>query len=203
MALYFVRHGQTDWNLQRRFQSRSDVPLNATGMIQAQGIGNELKRRKLNFKAVYSSPMQRAVDTAKIITADSKLHIDLEPCYLELNLGEYEGRFEADLEREFGETYHAWRTSEFTIAPPGGETIFEAVTRVRKVLFGLKQSAMDNNVLIVAHQSILVAMKIAITGLTDRKTLAAYKQANDEVDIWDFATGLQMERFRISHDNGF
>jgi len=203
MALYFVRHGQTDWNLQRRFQSRSDVPLNATGILQAQNIGNEFKRRKLIFNVVYSSPMQRAVDTAKIITADSAPHIELEPCFLELNLGEYEGRFETDLVQVFGESYQEWRDSEFTIAPPGGETIFEAVARVREVLFGLKQSAMDNNVLIVAHQSILVAMKIAITGLTDRKTLVAYKQANDEVDIWDFATGRQIERFRIGHGNDF
>ena len=197
MALYFVRHGQTDWNLQRRFQSSSDVPLNVTGISQAQNISKEFKKRNLDFKAVYSSPLQRAVDTAKFIVAGSDLTIKLEPTFVELNLGAYEGRFEAELSQQFGESYHAWRASVFTIAAPGGETIFEAAHRARDALLGLKPSAIDGDVLVVAHQSIIMAMKIAMSGREDIKTIATYRQANDEVDIWDFATGRQIERLQI------
>lgn len=197
MALYFVRHGQTDWNLQRRFQSRSDIHLNATGISQAQNIQGEFKKRNLNFQTVHSSPMQRAVDTANIIVAGSDLTIQLEPTFVELDLGEYEGRFETDLSQEYGAHYTAWRASEFTIAAPGGETIFEAVARVRDTLFGLKSWAIDGDVLVVAHQSIIMAMKIAISGLQDLETLATYRQANYEVDVWDFVSGCKLERIRL------
>ena len=197
MALYFVRHGQTDWNLQRRFQSRSDIPLNATGISQAKCIQTEFRKRKLNFQAVYSSPMGRAVETAKIIITGSGLTIQIEPSFVELDLGDFEGGFEDDLSEKYGENYRVWRASAFTIAAPGGETIFEAASRVTDALFGMKQSAIDGDVLIVAHQNIFMAMKAAISGQHDIETIATYKQANDEVDVWDFATGCMMERILI------
>ena len=197
MALYLVRHGQTDWNLQRRFQSRSDIPLNATGITQAQKVQMEFKRRELNFVAVHSSPKQRAIDTANIIVGGSGLCIQQEPDFVELDLGEYEGRFEAELEQEYGAQFNTWRASEFTVAAPGGETIFAAAARVKDSLFAFKQSAIDGDVLVVAHQGVMMAMKSAISGQQDLESLATYRQANNEVDVWDFFARHLLERIRI------
>ncbi|MFC1664116.1 histidine phosphatase family protein [Pseudomonadota bacterium] len=172
MALYFVRHGQTDWNLQRRFQSRSDIPLNATGISQAKRIQKEFHKRNLNFQAVHSSPLGRAFETAKIIVAGSGLSIQLEPTFVELDLGAYEGRFEDDLAQEHGEQYGAWQSSEFTLSAPGGETIFEAVERIHDALFNLRQPAIDGDILVVAHQAVFMAMKLAIG---DREDLESFE----------------------------
>ncbi len=65
MKVYLIRHGQTDWNIQQRFQGREDVPLNEVGIMQAAECGNALKGD--NFKAVITSPLVRASKTAEII----------------------------------------------------------------------------------------------------------------------------------------
>lgn len=65
MKVYLIRHGQTDWNIQGRFQGREDIPLNEVGIMQAQECGEALKGE--NFKAVITSPLSRASKTAEII----------------------------------------------------------------------------------------------------------------------------------------
>ena len=147
MALYLVRHGQTDWNLARRLQSRTDVALNQTGLAQAQAMRAELRRRRIDFAAAVCSPLGRAVQTARIITADTGVEVRLEPLFVEIDLGEYEGMLEADLLRRLGSSYGQWRTRHFTVAAPGGETIAAAAERVGDTLFDLGRSALGSHVL--------------------------------------------------------
>ncbi len=87
--LYLVRHGQTDWNLGRRVQGRSDIPLNETGIIEAQQLGKELKA--VSFHAVYSSPLQRAHETARIVNEPHGHPIQLHPGLQEASYGLWEG----------------------------------------------------------------------------------------------------------------
>lgn len=68
MNIYIVRHGETDWNVQLKLQGRSDIPLNATGIEQAEQTGENLKKAGISFDKVYSSPLQRAVKTAELIS---------------------------------------------------------------------------------------------------------------------------------------
>jgi len=62
---YFIRHGQTDWNKERRYMGQTDIPLNATGIAQAQTAAQNLQ--KISFSKIFSSPLQRALQTATII----------------------------------------------------------------------------------------------------------------------------------------
>ena len=64
MNIYIVRHGETDWNVQLKLQGRADIPLNATGIEQAEQTGAHLKKAGISFAKVYPSPLQRAVKTA-------------------------------------------------------------------------------------------------------------------------------------------
>ncbi len=68
MALYFIRHGETDWNLARRLQGLTDVPLNEKGRLQAKECGDRLRGEGVTFDRVYVSPLVRARETAALIT---------------------------------------------------------------------------------------------------------------------------------------
>lgn len=74
MRIYTVRHGQTDLNVQKRMQGRHGLPLNATGIAQAERLADELKG--VPFAAVYSSPQERAVQTARIATQGAAVVTD-------------------------------------------------------------------------------------------------------------------------------
>lgn len=198
MPLYFVRHGQTDWNKAGRFQSTTDVPLNSTGLVQARAIRAELASRGVHFAAARCSPLRRAVDTARIILESSGTELVIEPQFLEVSFGDWEGWSEADLAAEFGDTYRYWRESNYTLAPPGGQSIITEAPRVKPAVEGLLEAARAGNALIVAHQAVMMAMKVALTGRTDADSARDFRQNNDEVDIWDSARRERVDMFRVA-----
>lgn len=75
MKIYFVRHGQTDWNIQHRLQGSADIPLNKTGINQAQILKEKINNLDIDF--IISSPLKRAVDTANIINSDKHLPLSI------------------------------------------------------------------------------------------------------------------------------
>jgi broad specificity phosphatase PhoE len=89
MNLYFVRHGQTDWNASDRLQGQSDIPLNQTGIAQAESLRDQIRGRGLRFDAIYASPLQRVRKTAEIIADGQPIVIDR--LLSERNAGQFEG----------------------------------------------------------------------------------------------------------------
>ena len=68
MKLFFIRHGQTDWNVKGKIQGSCDIELNDTGIIQAEELSNKVLENKYKFTKIYSSPQRRAVKTAEILS---------------------------------------------------------------------------------------------------------------------------------------
>lgn len=200
MPLYIVRHGETDWNREKRFQSYTDVPLNATGLAQAAAMRDELRRRGVRFATARCSPLTRAVATARIILEGAETPLRIEPTFTELSLGEFEGVLEADLRARLGQEFARWRALEYTLAAPRGESILDGAERVRAALLALRPDAAAGHVLIVAHQGVNMALKVALSGRTDVASAALFRQNNDEVDVWDMQRGARVELFRISVD---
>jgi len=89
MNLYVVRHGQTDWNIQGKIQGTTDIELNSTGINQAKQVAELLKNVKLDV--IYSSPLKRTVDTAKIINQYHNSNIIKDIRIIERNFGDFEG----------------------------------------------------------------------------------------------------------------
>lgn len=89
MKLYFIRHGETDWNVAKRFQGRADIPLNAEGRRLAQVTSEALK--DVPFTRIYTSPLKRAYETAMIIKGERDIPVIEEPAIIEISFGEYEG----------------------------------------------------------------------------------------------------------------
>jgi len=206
MALYIARHGQTDWNRQRRYQSTSDVPLNDTGREQARKLGLLLKRRQIQFAHVWSSPLVRATETAEVILSlcsndPAQVEIKLDPDLVEISLGKFEGKFADDLLTEFGAVFVNWRNSGFIDAAPAGESMREAVDRVQPAVSRARALARDSDVLLVAHQGANMAIKSALEGVLNTDRLNSHRQANDEIDVWDEKSGMIVERLTLAEFN--
>lgn len=89
MRLYIIRHGETEWNVLRRFQGRSDIPLNDEGRRLARITAEALS--EVPFARIYTSPLKRAYETAMIIKGDRDIPVIEEPRIIEIGFGEYEG----------------------------------------------------------------------------------------------------------------
>ncbi len=138
--IYFVRHGQTDWNLQQKLQGRADIPLNENGIAQAQQIAKQLCDVK--FHKVFCSPLKRALQTCQTITncpivADDRL--------IEREFGEFEG-----LTLERFDNCKFWNSSlnqQFDRA----ESVFQVIERVYDFLNEVTTKYSGQNVLVVCH----------------------------------------------------
>lgn len=153
--LIFVRHGQTEWNLLRRYQGHSDIPLNETGVWQAQQLAKRLKAYKIDH--VFSSDLQRAVKTAEIIRADREIPVLPDVRLRELYFGVKEGQSFDEGERHWPAVVD--RLNEHKNNPPeGGERLDELAARVGSFLQEAFQKYDGKTILVVAHSGTIRAM---------------------------------------------
>jgi probable phosphoglycerate mutase len=180
-----VRHGQTDWNLQRRIQGSSDIPLNETGRAQARHTGAVLSGRQ--WDAVYASPLVRAMDTARLIAEASGLP---EPEPLE---GMQERRYGA-AEGLTGEEILSRFPDGAPI--PGQETRADVVERALPALEDLGRRHPDSAFIVVTHGGVIASL---VRHVTDHALPAPGDViANGSVHDFEFLNGrLALRRFNI------
>ncbi len=134
MRLWIVRHGATTAAGSKQFVGRADLPLSDEGRRQAEVTGDELRRR--HFTAICASDLLRARDTAAII-AERQITpqtVQIEPDLSELHMGDWDGLDHSMAQARDPATYAAWQRDPAQVAPPNGETLRAAQTRVRAVL---------------------------------------------------------------------
>ncbi|GAB4452138.1 MAG: alpha-ribazole phosphatase [Anaerolineales bacterium] len=147
--LCLVRHGQTDWNLEGRYQGQSDVPLNENGRAQAKALAAQLK--SFTFAAIYSSDLTRARETAQAIANELGLPVQIEARLREINQGEWEGVLVEDIKARYAEIWSQRTTDPASVRPPGGETVGEVAERVYAALDDIARRYPRENVLVVSH----------------------------------------------------
>jgi alpha-ribazole phosphatase len=150
MKLLLIRHGQTDWNIARRFQGQSDVLLNQTGKNQAKALAERLSSQHVD--ALYSSDLARAIETAKIIRK-SEWHSD--PRLREINFGDWEGLTYNKIKEKYPAALAERETDIYKNAPPNGETLEQLSARVQSMLNELYAKHKEQTVLIIAHGGVL------------------------------------------------
>ena len=160
MKLYFARHGQTNWNLRDRIQGHADTPLNDTGIAQAKALQNWIKSHGLKFDAVYSSPLSRVLETAKIAT-DNQYNIIIDERLMERHAGQFEGRPCTELfDHEIDFLDLDLNTSDYGIEP-----IRDFVDRINDFLHSLaKNHPADAQIFIVSSSGIMKRSYIILTG---------------------------------------
>ena len=197
MDLILIRHGQTNYNAERRFQGRIDIPLNALGRKQAHQVKTTLAHEDIRLDVIFSSPLERATETASMIADDRRSWL-IDARLIEIDLGEFDGQLEAEIAEQIGpERYQIWRDQNFVEPAPSGESLEQVSQRVKSFLAYLNNFQQNQKIGIVAHQGILMAMKSVISGSTNPSALNSYKQRNDELDIWNLQSGKQIRTVRF------
>lgn len=145
VTLYFVRHGETDWNVAQRYQGRRDIPLNAKGRVQAKRNGRvlaELLGSRAPSLDYVSSPLLRARETMEIMRAELALDpkdYRTDERLAEIDYGHWEGRLWAELPRIDAEGYAARRADTWGWQPTGGESYRMLSERVALWLGGVER----------------------------------------------------------------
>jgi broad specificity phosphatase PhoE len=165
--LHIIRHGQTDWNAEKRLQGHIDIPLNEKGKAEAEIIAEEFKNRGLS--AIYSSPLQRAHITAQIINRHHQHDIKLHDALKEATYGPYEGMKMEEYYAKGGEALASLRLLplrerlHFKIAAEA-ESYYEVYQRVEPLLNQIINDHLGEEVLIVSHGRLMGSIIAMIAG---------------------------------------
>jgi broad specificity phosphatase PhoE len=152
-----VRHGITDWNRQRLFQGRTDIPLNDEGIAQAYAAARRLQDVPIDI--IVSSPLIRALRTAEIIAAPSGKPVDIDAGLIECDFGRFEGRSIADVMDEHGITAVE---ALATILPPDGEAWASVSERSLRAVGQWLDRYPQGNILFVSHDAVMQSMVEAL-----------------------------------------
>ena len=170
--IYLCRHGQTEWNRERRLQGQAEADLTPLGRLQAAAMADLLHdliaRDPPADWRIVASPLRRARDTAQAIANGLGREVEFDDRLMELTVGEWEGRLYADVHRENPE---AFKSPEWFFTAPGGETYEQVMARVSD---GLAQQAAESErrLVVVSHGIAGRLLRGAYAGLSREETLA-------------------------------
>lgn len=188
--IYFVRHGQTEWNIERRYQGSGDSPLTEQGVNQAKALSKHIQH--VHFDAIYCSPKGRAQKTAKIVRGNRDLEIITVDDFQEINVGVYEGRLYDEMKDENPELYHAFWESPDLFLPDTGESFTDVINRTYPALLNIVNTNPGKRILIVSHAVAIMSVlnKIIDKPLTrfwenmlTQTSLSVVKYENKEFSI--------------------
>ena len=147
----FVRHGETNWNAERRMQGHIDIPLNANGISQAERLANALIRVKHPFDAIYSSDLERALHTANVVAGALSLDVQITPRLRERNVGKLQGLLLAEAPVLLPEIWQKHIARELDHDLGGGESIRSFHQRMQSILELFLSEHRGQSVLAVSH----------------------------------------------------
>ena len=191
VRLLLVRHGETEWNRQTKFQGQIDVPLNDNGRSQSRLAGEFLKEVELDFAV--SSPMLRPKETAEIILQPHpQIELQLFDGLREIAHGLWEGKLETEIEQTYPGELEKWRTVPQDVQMPEGENLQQVRDRSIEawqqiVSFALQKQLQTG--LVVAHDATNKVLLCHILGL-DNQYFWNFRQGNGAVSVIDYPQGL-------------
>lgn len=148
-----IRHGQTEWNLQGRFQGAQDSPLTARGIKQAQAT--RARVAALGASAVYTSDLLRAQRTAEILTHELSVPLYVDPRLRERSFGLFEGKTTDEMRAQHPHEFAQMKGSDPAYAVPGGESKTEVLARLCPFLAELTERHAGEHVVLVSHGATL------------------------------------------------
>jgi len=161
--IVLVRHGETQLNTEGVFRGRTDVPLNERGVEQAAAVGEALADPRV--AAVYSSPMVRALDTARAIASKHGLEPVVDPAFNNIDLGAWQGGWKEQVKRDHPDLWRLWLENPDDLRIPGGETLGQVRARSYARALELAREHTDERIVIVSHRSVTKLLAGALLGL--------------------------------------
>ena len=187
MLIFFVRHGLTDWNVEKRFQGTLDIPLNSAGILQAQTAA--LRCKELNLERIYHSSLARAAQTAQIIANASNVPLIPNTGFNEVSLGVFQGLNHEQAKAQYPEAYAQYFANRIQGAPPEGESLYQVQQRALKALSFVEEDAKHcERIAIVSHGALLKALLGAIAGIP-LENYACYDVSNGSISVIESKEG--------------
>jgi alpha-ribazole phosphatase len=181
--MLLVRHGETIWNHTSRYQGHTDIELSETGRNQAKLLAAELKKEKV--KAVYSSDLKRAYETAAILASLHNLPVQVTEQLREINFGEWEGLTYQEIMEKYKDLASEWYQYPGKVRLPGGENFEELKGRAYSAALDLMYQNDPGTIIVVAHGGTIRAI---ICGILDIDLNHAFqiRQDNTALNIIDY-----------------
>jgi len=192
--IYLVRHGETDWNRQRRIQGSSDIPLNSTGRAQAKTTGELLSSR--SWDGIFASPLSRAMETARIIASEIGLEAPgMLPAVVERNYGDAEGRTASEVDALYpGDT-----------DVPGRESREAVIERALPALVQLAENNLGKSIIVVAHGGVIASILAAVAPERPRTPIVngsvhSFRHDDGTLRLINFDDPIEAESETIGED---
>jgi broad specificity phosphatase PhoE len=163
LALYFLRHGETEYSKSGGFCGELDPELTDTGKQMAREFAAAYQA--LPWSGIYCSPMKRTMATAKILSESAGLTLQLRDGLKEIKYGEWEGQTAESVKQNHHDEYQRWMTEPAWNAPPGGETSIEISNRASQIIAEIVHKYADGNILIVSHKATIRIILCSLLGI--------------------------------------
>ena len=181
--IILIRHGETNWNKEGRFQGQIDIPLNDKGKEQATKASKYLE--EIEFTKAFSSSMKRPYETAKIILNKNNIQIAKIESLVEISHGLWEGKLEEEIKRTWPEMLDNWHEKPESVTMPEGESIKQVSDRSISAWNLICKSQKENDTtLLVAHDAVNKTLICHILGLS-YSDIWKIKQGNGGITVID------------------
>jgi len=159
-SVYLIRHGQTAWNKEEIFRGRTDVPLDETGLRQAELAGEYFKGMEIH--GIYASPLARAWETAQKIAQSHNLKVQSLDGIIDMSFGKWEGHPHQEIQKTDREIYRQWKEEPHKVRLPGGESLEDVRIRGMAALEEAIRLHSGKTLIFVSHR---VVNKVLICGI--------------------------------------
>ena len=186
--IILVRHGETTWNIEGRYQGQEDTPLSERGLKQGQLLAEGL--RNIPIDLAISSPLKRSYQTCKFCADLHKLPVATDDRLLEINHGSWEGVLAVDIQNQYPVEFAQWHSEpEKVVMPGGGESLEDVRKRVRAAFDEYVVKYPDKTILVAAHDAVNKAIICDILGL-GMEHFWQIKQDNTCINVLEYNEGV-------------
>jgi probable phosphoglycerate mutase len=182
--VFLVRHGATTLSAEDRFAGETDVPLSDTGRDQARRLAKRLCTEKIS--AIYSSPLGRTMETARILSEPHKVEVQPLDGLREISHGHWEQMTRREVAEKFPTECAQWEKDPYTFAPPGGESGLAVTARALPVLIDLVRQHPASCILVVSHKATIRLLLSSLLGFDPRRYRDNLDQNPAALNIVDF-----------------
>ncbi|MFE8702992.1 histidine phosphatase family protein [Cytobacillus sp. FJAT-54145] len=186
LYLYVTRHGETEWNVQKRMQGHLDSNLTAEGLLHAELLGKRLA--SVEFEAVISSPSVRTMQTSEKIIGDRTLPLKKDERLKEIHLATWEGKTHDEIKAMAPNDFDNFWNNPLEFRNDPGESFYDVKSRVETVIKDIEKTYQSGNVLVVSHAVVI-------------KTLLMICKNNTLDTLWDppFINGTSLSIIKIQN----
>jgi len=187
--VFLVRHGATVLTAEDRFAGATNVQLSDEGREQVRRLAIRLKKEAIG--AIYASPLDRTVETARILAEPHKMEIQTRDGLREISHGRWEEMTRREVDEKYPEEADAWEKDPYTFAPLGGESGLAVTARALPALIEIVRAHPGKNILIVSHKATIRLLLSSLLGFDPRRYRDNLDQNPAALNIVDFKDSIR------------